>query len=84
MFRPTALMSRLTACASLSTEPLMCCLQGTTLSAQKIVNFVRQRQTAVRKLTLMNSEGYWSGKVHARLWALKACQLRSAGHVSWF
>eukprot|EP00891_Asterochloris_glomerata_P003742 jgi/Astpho2/3742/Aster-x1169 len=33
---------------------------GTTLSAQKIVNFVRQRQAAVRKLTLMNSEGYWS------------------------
>ena len=40
----------------------MCCLQGTTLSAQKIVNFVRQRQAAVRKLTLMNSEGYWSGE----------------------
>ncbi len=33
----------------------------TKLSAGRIMNFVAQRAAHIRKLVLLNSEGYWSG-----------------------
>lgn len=34
----------------------------TRISAQRIMQFVCQRQHIVRRLVLLNSEGYWSGE----------------------
>ncbi len=33
----------------------------TRLSAARMVHFVEERQASIRRLVLMNSEGYWSG-----------------------
>lgn len=33
----------------------------TRLSAARMVHFVEERQSSIRRLVLMNSEGYWSG-----------------------
>lgn len=33
----------------------------TRLSAARMVQFVEQHQPSIRRLVLMNSEGYWSG-----------------------
>ena len=35
----------------------------TRLSATRMLHFVEERQQCVRRLVLMNSEGYWSGEV---------------------
>lgn len=34
----------------------------TRISAQRIFDFVKKRHRAVRRLVLLNSEGYWSGE----------------------
>ena len=34
---------------------------STRISAQRILQFVGQRQHVVQRLVLLNSEGYWSG-----------------------
>lgn len=34
----------------------------TRLSATRMLQFVEDRQQCVRRLVLMNSEGYWSGE----------------------
>ena len=34
----------------------------TRLSATRMLHFVEERQQCVRRLVLMNSEGYWSGE----------------------
>ena len=36
---------------------------ATKLSAQKILDFMRQRQSVIQKVVLTNSEGYWSGEL---------------------
>lgn len=35
---------------------------ATKLSAQKILDFMHQRQSVIQKVVLTNSEGYWSGE----------------------
>ena len=35
---------------------------STRLSATRMLHFVEERQECVRRLVLMNSEGYWSGE----------------------
>ena len=39
---------------------------ATKLSAQKILDFMHQRQSVIRKVVLTNSEGYWSGKTASK------------------
>ena len=34
---------------------------ATQLSAQRMLSFVEARHSSMRRLVLMNSEGYWSG-----------------------
>lgn len=36
---------------------------STRLSATRMLHFVEERQQCVRRLVLMNSEGYWSGEL---------------------
>ena len=35
---------------------------ATKLSAQKILDFMHERQSVIQKVVLTNSEGYWSGE----------------------
>lgn len=43
---------------------------ATKLSAQKILDFMHQRQSVIRKVVLTNSEGYWSGKAASKLYSV--------------
>lgn len=54
--------------------PPLACRQSfasTRLSATRMLHFVEERQKCVRRLVLMNSEGYWSGETapaHVLTW----------------
>lgn len=57
-------------------EEFAAALVSTRLRAHRLVAFVRQRRAAVRRLALVNSEGYWDGEACG--WWVAVCRSLSA------
>jgi hypothetical protein len=57
---------------------------ATRISAQRILQFVGQRQDTVRRLVLLNSEGYWSGAVLKFMNTVASAQLPHSSEASHF
>lgn len=56
-----------------SEEEFKAVFAATRISAQRIMQFMGQRQHIVRRLVLLNGEGYWTGEACMAAWGLVLC-----------